>query len=30
MMREIDIGTFVDEEEGDIDNERDMELDGND
>ena len=28
--REIGIGTFVDEEEGDIDDERDVELDGND
>ena len=29
MKREID-GTFVDEEEGDIDDESDVELDGND
>ena len=29
MMREIDLGTFVDEEEGDIDDKRDVELDGN-
>ena len=28
--REIDIGTFVDEEEGDIINESDVELDGSD
>ena len=28
--REIDLGTFVDEEEGDIDDESDVELDGND
>ena len=30
MKREIDLGTFVDEEEGDIDGEGDVELDGND
>ena len=30
MKREIDLGTFVDEEEGDIDDEGDVELDGND
>ena len=30
MKREIDLGTFVDEEEGDIDDESDVELDGND
>ena len=28
--REIDLGTFVDEEENDIDDESDVELDGND
>ena len=28
--REIDLGTFVYEEEGDIDGESDVELDGND
>ena len=28
--RKIDLGTFVDEEEGDIDGESDVELDGND
>ena len=28
--RDIDLGTFVDEEEGDIDDKRDVELDGND
>ena len=28
--REIDLGTFVDEEEGDIDDESDVDLDGND
>ena len=27
--RDIDLGTFVDEEEGDIDDKRDVELDGN-
>ena len=27
--REIDLGTFVDEEEGDLDDESDVELDGN-
>ena len=27
---EIDLGTFVDEEEGDLDDESDVELDGND
>ena len=30
MEREIDLGTFVNEEEGDIDGESDVELDGND
>ena len=31
MMREgeIDLGTFVDEREGDLDDESDVELDGN-
>ena len=28
--RDIDLGTFKDEEEGDIDDESDVELDGND
>ena len=27
MKREVDLGTFVDEEEGDIDDESDVELD---
>ena len=30
MKREVDLGTFVDEEEGDIDDESGVELDGND
>ena len=30
MKREIDQGKFVDEEEGDINDESDVELDGND
>ena len=30
MKRERDLGTFVDEEEGDIDDENGVELDGND
>ena len=30
MKRERDLGMFADEEEGDIDDENDIELDGND